>query len=655
MIAKNACALAYNEQSRNICGQKSPRIVMQERNDAMAEGRISDEEIQKVREASDLVALIGERSPLRQRGRDFWCCCPIHNEKTPSCKIDPSTQLWHCFGCGEGGDVFGFLMKVDGMSFPEAVQFLADKAHIALTYSGKSDGGAFNSKKARLKAVCAETADFYHAQLMRVKSEEADAARAYLTRRNLGGAIPKEWTLGFAPGSGALVRHLSSKGFKADEMVEANVVLKGDRGHARDRFYNRIMFPIRDVQGDCIAFGGRIIGDGQPKYLNSQETPLFHKSTVLYGLDKAKASMATSGIAVVVEGYTDVIALHRAGITNAVATLGTALTKQHIRVLSRHAKQRIVYLFDGDEAGRRAADRALQFIDDSITPEVGRTRIDLCAAVLPDDLDPADFVEQRGAEALRQRISQAKPLLEYGIERRLAQHDLMTAEGRSRAFTDALSLLAPIKDSLLAKDYAVQIAGRTRTREEDALSCLVRLKTQKRREDSLPSVQNAALEPSATKLSSQELSRRKFERKFLILCAQNPLCGLDHAESLALTHWHDSSHETLAGSILDTLAADAHASAGTIITRATECFPLARSILTGSFHEGDHASVDVNQMARYLCEELSLGDLEESIEIMKAQLAQGDLTADEKDLIFHTIVDLQKDVLARRKAHKSLI
>ena len=393
MIAKNIRVLPYNDK---LVGSKRTDLSISDNdrgeNAIMVEGRISDEEIQKVREASDLVALMGERSPMRQKGRDFWCCCPIHNEKTPSCKVDPSTQLWHCFGCGEGGDIFGFLMKVDGMSFPEAVQFLADKAHITLTRSGKDDGGASNSKKARLKQVCAETADFYHFQLMRVKNAPTDAARAYLAGRNLGGAIPREWMLGFAPGSGTLVRHLSSKGFTPDEMVEANVALRGDNGRVRDRFYNRIMFPIRDVQGDCIAFGGRIIGDGQPKYLNSQETPLFHKSTVLYGLDKAKTAMAATGDAIVVEGYTDVIALHRAGVDNAVATLGTALTRQHIRTLSRHAKNRIIYLFDGDEAGQRAADRALQFIDSSITPEAGRTRIDLCAVTLPDNLDPADFV-----------------------------------------------------------------------------------------------------------------------------------------------------------------------------------------------------------------------------------------------------------------------
>ena len=314
---------------------------------------ISDEDIQKVREASDLVAIMGETGPVKQRGRDFWLCCPFHNEKTPSCKIDPALQLWHCFGCGEGGDVFAFIMKSQDLSFPEAVRYLAERAHIDIADDQAKRGpGMGQGAKARLRAVCAEAAEFFHMQLMRSKSPQAGAARAYLSQRGLGGDIPKTWMLGFAPGQGALVRHLASKGFQSNEMIQANVAVVGSDGRVRDRFFNRVMFPIKDEQGQCIAFGGRVIGKGEPKYLNSQETPLFHKGRMLYALDKAKAAMASTGVAVVSEGYTDVIAMHEAGIRNAVATLGTALTRTHIRVLSRHARNRIVYLFDGRHAAR---------------------------------------------------------------------------------------------------------------------------------------------------------------------------------------------------------------------------------------------------------------------------------------------------------------
>ena len=263
-------------------------------------GTISEEDIQKVREASDIVAIVGERAPLRQRGRDFWCCCPFHNEKTPSMKVDPTLQLWHCFGCGEGGDVFGFVMKADDLSFPEAVRKLAERAHIDIE-SVRGRAGASSSYKARLKEACKATADFYHLQLMRSPAPDAAAARAYLAGRGMGGEVPRRWNLGFAPGGGALVRHLRALGFKPKEMVDANVAVERS-GKLRDRFYNRVIFPIRDVQGEAIAFGGRVVRKGEPKYLNSQETPLFHKSQVLFGLDAAKAAMASTGVAVVVEG-----------------------------------------------------------------------------------------------------------------------------------------------------------------------------------------------------------------------------------------------------------------------------------------------------------------------------------------------------------------
>lgn len=614
---------------------------------------ISEEDIQKVREASDLVALFGERTPVKQRGRDFWCCCPFHNEKTPSLKIDPALQLWHCFGCGEGGDVFGFVMKIDDLSFPEAVRKLAERAHIDIA-EAPGFQGATGSHKARLKAVCAEAASFYHMQLMRNPSAQAAEARAYLGGRGFGGEVPKRWCLGFAPGAGALVRHLSAKGFTAAEMTDANVAVS-DNGRLKDRFFNRIMFPILDAQGECIAFGGRVVGQGQPKYLNSQETPLFHKSQVLYGLDKAKSAMASTGIAVVVEGYTDVISLHEAGVSHAVATLGTALTLRHIRLLSRHAQHRIVYLFDGDEAGQRAADRALAFIDDSMTPEAGRSKIELAAVTLPDGLDPAEFVAARGADALRTLIADAKPLLTYGIERRLSRHDLARAEGRSAALADALAVLAPIKDSLLAKDYAVQIAGRCRAREQDALDQLARLVPPRAvsADDADPAGSRPAPPAPDTNLPQAELNRRRFEREFLSLAAQRPDLALAHIDAIAQTQWHDQAHTIVAQSLLDTLAADPGATPAHIVAAAQQAFPAAAGILTSgsmSYAAGPE------QLAAYLAEELGIGDAEDAVAALKAQLANpAQLPAEEYDTLFETVAAMQKDLTRRRLAHKPLV
>lgn len=629
----------------------------------MAGSLISEEEIEKVREASDLVAIIGERSPVKQRGHDFWCCCPLHNEKTPSFKIDPVKQLWHCFGCGEGGDVFGFVMKTEDLSFPEAVRKLADRAHIPLSDSGGRNGGVASSYKERLKAVCSHTADFYHKQLMRNPQSRAAEARAYLSGRGLGADVPKRWQLGFAPGNGQLVRHLSSLGFKPKEMVDANVATEVQGGSLRDRFYNRVMFPINDVQGECIAFGGRVVGKGEPKYLNSQETSLFHKSQVLYGLDHAKTKMAATGVAVVVEGYTDVIAMHEAGIENAVATLGTALSMKHIRILSRHAQHKIVYLFDGDEAGQRAADRALGFIDGSMTPEAGRSQVELCAVTLPDNLDPADFIEERGAGAMQVLIDGAQPLLKYGIDRRLAHFDLGSAEGRARALAEALSVLAPIKDSLLAKDYAVQIASRVRAREEDVLAQLSQLPSPRRNdsEDDRESADNGK-QPARNvaegrrfadpALTQGEINRRRFEREFLSLMAQNPSVALLHADAIAQTQWHDQTHTMLAQSMLDTLSIDPSASAARIITEASHVLPLAPSILTSGSMV---ASVELTSLASFLIEELAIGDAEDAVDSMRAQMADpASLDPDEFEVLFQTVSAMQKELTRRKLAHKPL-
>lgn len=648
-------------------------------------GGISDDDIQKVREASDIVAVIGERTPVKQKGRDFWCCCPLHNEKTPSFKIDPATQLWHCFGCGEGGDVFSFIMKTEDMTFPEAVRRLAERAHIDIVDVGGRPSAPV-SKKARLKAVCDATAEFYHLQLMRSKSPDAARAREYLAGRGLGGHVPKKWLLGYAPGRGALVRHLSSKKFSYEEMVEANVASRSRDGKVRDRFYDRVMFPILDAQGECIAFGGRVIGKGEPKYLNSQETPIFYKSQVLYGLNHAKATMASTGVAVVVEGYTDVIALHEGGMANAVATLGTALTMKHIRALSRHAQKKIVYLFDGDEAGQRAADRALQFIDSQMTPEAGYSRIELCAVTLPDNLDPAEFVAERGAQALQQLVDTAQPLLKYGIDRRLARYDLGTAEGRSHALSDALSVLAPIKDSLLAKDYAVQIASRCRAREDDVLQRLSQLVPPRRDYESNDSdsrgnrsdrgasrSEHGEFETtgssartgadgnraggSATSfvsngsLPQSEVNRLRCEREFLSLLAQKPAIALLHADALASTQWHERVHALLAESILSTLAADENASAALVVSQACQAHPRAAGILTSAAP----VRVDSHDLAAFLAEELAIGDAEDAIAALRAQLSDpAAFSHEDHEIMFQYVAELQKDLIRRKASHKPL-
>lgn len=423
-------------------------------------GRISDEDVARVRDATDLVSLVSETVVLKKKGRLFWGNCPFHGEKTPSFKIDPTTQLWHCFGCSRGGDAFGFVMQAENLDFPDAIRRLAERARIDIVEEGGS--GLSAGRKERLVAACEAAAEYFHQQLVSSRSAGAAEAREYLAKRGFGSDVAKRWRLGYAPPArDALVHHLTDAGFTRDEIVEANLAL-GDGPRLKDRFFGRIMFPIADLHGRTIAFGGRVVGKGEPKYLNSQETPIFHKSANLYALDRSRNNIVASGTAVVVEGYTDVIALHEAGIAYAVATLGTALGERHVKLLGRFGK-RVVYLFDGDEAGRRAALRAVEFLDWSITPEAGSGQVALDVALIPGGMDPADYVAAEGAEKMRAMIEGARPLLEFAIESRLAAHDRTRPEGRSAALADAAALLTPVRESLLGKDYMGYIAGRLQT------------------------------------------------------------------------------------------------------------------------------------------------------------------------------------------------
>ena len=607
-------------------------------------GSISEEDVEKVRTATDIVQLFSEVVPLQQKGNGYWCCCPFHNEKTPSCKIDPARQTFHCWGCSASGDVFSFVKLMDGVDFPDAVRKLAERAHIPISEGGKA--AMPSGQKARLKEICKLTAEFYHTQLMRLRTPVADSARAYLAGRSLGGQVPKNWNLGFAPGRGALVRYLTSKGYKGQEMVDADVAVSRD-GRFQDRFYDRIMFPIYDIKGDCIAFGGRIIGKGEPKYLNSKETAIFKKSHELFGLDKAKDAIAATGVAVVMEGYTDVILSHESGFRNAVATLGTALTINHIRILAKHAKKRIVYLFDGDEAGQKAIARALQFIDYSMTPEAGRMQVDLCAVTLPDGLDPADYISAFGVEEFRARVDEAVPLLQFGVEREVSRFDLNSAEGRSAALAAGLKVLAPIKDSILAKDYACQLAGRLRIREEVALEQLRSLSAQ----TVVPEPQEAVMN-AAGDLPDYLDPRLRFEMELLSTVAANPAEVRGLAPLLGEIRWRDKLHRVLASYLTDALAQHPNISCPALVSGAAQSVPQAASILLAGRMD---SQASPTELFRYLYEELVIGDREEAIARNRAKLAalDGDDAA-KADALFAAITAAQKELQTLRKSHKPL-
>lgn len=410
---------------------------------------ISEDDKNKVRDATDLVALVQETVELKPRGNtDLWGCCPFHGEKTPSFHVIPSTQVWHCFGCGEGGDAFTYVMKRENLSFPESIRYLADRAGIELEddLTFKRSG----TKRNRLMEVCEETAEFYHTLLMRGKD---DRGRAYCKGRELDSATCRRYHLGFAPGHGALVRHLGSKGFTSQEMIDANVAFRSRGGGLVDRFFDRVIFPIYDEQGRCIAFGGRALDKEKTnaKYLNTSETPIFHKGKNLYGFNWAKDHIVNANEVIVVEGYISAMSCWKAGIENIVAVLGTALTEAHVKTLTRFTKK-IIYMFDGDAAGQKAARRAIQFIE--------KDDIDLRCVILPDGQDPDDFVRANGGEALRALLDQSIPLMDFVFGKLEEESDISTPGGRAKAMRSALELIYPLRASYMIDGYYMQIADR---------------------------------------------------------------------------------------------------------------------------------------------------------------------------------------------------
>ncbi|MCL2529773.1 MAG: DNA primase [Coriobacteriia bacterium] len=530
---------------------------------------ISDDDIRRVREATDLVNLVQETVVLRQKGREFWGRCPFHDEKTPSFKVDPRSQLFHCFGCHAGGDSYGFVMRTQNMDFIDAVRYLADRANITLT---ETKGSVQTGKRQRLQELMKASAEFYALQLLRSTEAGSKAARAYLSGRNMGTELAKRWQMGYAPGGTMLFDHLRGKGFTAEECLDANVAVKGQRGYIQDRFYERVMFPVADLQGRVIAFGGRVIGTREPKYLNTSETLLFHKRETLYALDKAKAAISSQGTAIVVEGYTDTIAMHEAGFTNAVATLGTALTIEHLKLLNRFAKK-VIYLFDGDEAGTRAAVRAAELITQDITPEAGRFRVMLEVAELPPGSDPADLLAKQGAEALQAVLDQSTPLVRFAIQHSLKKANLASPEGRHAALRSALQVLLPIRGSILANTYiADELAPQLGVEYSQALALFNGLQA--------PRAQGQAeqvKDQSEQAKDQSSPSNTNLQNELLVLYIEYPETRELLAEAFERVTWDGEDLPKLAKALT---AADKTAESSELYARALDAAPAYAPVLS---------------------------------------------------------------------------
>ncbi|RID99535.1 DNA primase [Simplicispira hankyongi] len=409
--------------------------------------------IQELLSRIDVVEVVGRYVPLRKAGANFMGLCPFHGEKSPSFSVSPSKQFFHCFGCGKSGNAIGFLMEHAGMGFVDAVEDLARQVGLTVpddhaTAADKERAAAARQHQATLSEVLEKAAQDYRKQL-----RQSSKAIDYLKGRGVSGEVAQRYGLGYAPEGW---RHLASVFPQYDEplLAESGLVIVGEEdGKRYDRFRDRVMFPIRSVKGECIGFGGRVLGDDKPKYLNSPETPIFHKGNELYGLFEARTAIRESGFALVTEGYMDVVALAQLGFENAVATLGTACTAEHIAKLLRFTDG-VVFSFDGDAAGRRAARKAL----DAAIAHASDTR-SIKFLFLPSEHDPDSFVRAHGASAFSRHIADALPLSRFLIEAASDQCDLGTSEGRARMSSNARALWEPLPDGALKRQLLGELAS----------------------------------------------------------------------------------------------------------------------------------------------------------------------------------------------------
>ena len=419
-------------------------------------GRIRDEDIELVRSRSPIGEVVGEYLQLRSAGGgSLKGLCPFHEEKTPSFNVTPARGLWYCFSCAEGGDVIAFIRKIDTLGFTEAVERLAARAGVELRYEqGGHVPGQEQSRRRRLIEAHRAAADFYAQQIL---TPAARPAREFLSSRGFEMADAQRFGVGYAPDDWEMTtRHLRGLGFTEEELLTGGLAGRGRHG-LTDKFRGRLIWPIRDLSGDVIAFGARKLAteDNGPKYLNTPETPIFKKSSVLYGADLAKRDIAHRRQAVIVEGYTDVMACHLAGVTTSVATSGTSFGEGHIAILRRllmddsQLRGEVVFTFDGDEAGRRAALRAFGMEERFVTQTF--------VAVQPDGLDPCDLRLKEGDAAVRDLVARRLPLYEFAVRAAMGDYDLESAEGRIGALDAAARIVAKIKDHALRKVYAIKV------------------------------------------------------------------------------------------------------------------------------------------------------------------------------------------------------
>jgi DNA primase len=451
----------------------------------------------RVKQQADIVRVIGEYVRLKKSGQNFSGLCPFHQEKTPSFSVSPVKQMYYCFGCGKGGDVFQFVMELEKSPFPEAVRTVAEKCGIAIPKPRERspEERRENQQRSALVEMHREAAAFFAKHLL--QSPEGKAALGYLEDRGLDHESITRFGLGFAPSGGdALVRALKSK-FAEKDLEVSGLAGRDQSGRFYDRFRRRIMFPIANEAGKVIAFGGRAMGDDMPKYMNSPETPIYSKSTVLYHLDRAKEALRHSDFAVLVEGYMDAIAVARAGIGNVVASCGTSLAESQIKLLSRFT-QRIVVNYDPDTAGQAATERSLTLLLEK--------EFDVRVLALPGGADPDKFIKEKGVDAYAKLLVQSPPYLDYLIGRARLM-DRTTAQGKVAALNFLMPYVQRLPNRLLRSEWATRISSELRV-DEPVLREALRIAANERRSEVKP---KAVLLTPAIKRAERQLIKMLFE------------------------------------------------------------------------------------------------------------------------------------------------
>jgi DNA primase len=400
--------------------------------------------LQELAEKNDIEDVVSGYVKLTKRsGQNLFGLCPFHSEKTPSFSVSPSKQIYHCFGCGKGGSVINFIMEIENLSFPEAVEFLAKRAGMRMP---EQDYDPMRPRREKLYALNRDAARFFHEQL---SGPESGAARAYVAKRGIGPAAVKNFGLGFAPDAwDALVRAMKEKGYTERELTDAALVRPGKKGGVYDTFRNRLMFPVIDVRGNVIGFSGRALGDGEPKYMNSPETPVFSKSHNLFALNLAKKSK--SGYIILVEGNIDVVTLHQAGFDSAVASLGTSLTAEQARLLSRYTGE-VVIAYDADEAGRKASQRAITLLE--------KLEMKVRVLTVTGAKDPDEYLRAKGADAFRNLVDKSENQIEYRLQTITDKYDLGVDEQKVAFLREATDLIATLPGAVEREVYAMRAAS----------------------------------------------------------------------------------------------------------------------------------------------------------------------------------------------------